>query len=418
MQIQPKSHLAEALQLLSRVPKEHEGRIAWDSNALDRGTFEVIYNLTFKPAIEDYIKDGAIWHALTECARAKDFSVPFFIRKLRTYLEGLVSKEKRSYTAVMQINAQWNANLPKKIISAGGRVNITTALPRAFRKVIDGLKEYERERLHLQSDFVYMTTKVVSSQDRSALTMAYDRMKHAMGIINLATHGYGVSQRMGFPSAPIGTFLAASPVFLIDTKAAKLGHWQSETNYPVRWKRNFSVWQSQDTEAIAKFAKNFASDLSRIDFKDRLVQSVLLFQEGLETTQIEVALLKFWTGIEVLCAREDREPSERIVERASSIFDDHRHATMRLTFIQEFRNKIVHRGDAGDHTLLCAQYGSLYLGALIKFFLWNVYKFRKRDMILEFLSLPLDEKKLAGSISLRRTRLRAAKRMAARLEET
>jgi hypothetical protein len=418
MQIQPNSHLAEALQFLSRGPKEHEGRIAWDSNALDRGTFEVIYNLTFKPAIEDYIKDGAIWHALTECARAKDFSVPFFIRKIRTYLEGLVSKEKRSYTAVMQINAQWNANLPKNIVSAGGRVDITTGLPRACRKVIDGLKEYERERLHLQSDFVYMTTKVVSSQDRSALTTAYDRMKYAMGIINLATHGYGVSQRMGFPSAPIGTFLAASPVFLIDTKAAKLGHWQSETNYPVRWKKKFSVWQSQDTEAIVKCAKNFASDLSRVDFKDRLVQSVLLFQEGLETTQIEVALLKFWTGIEVLCAREDREPSERIVARASSIFDDHRHATMRLIFIQEFRNKIVHRGDAGDHALLCAQYGSLYLGALIKFFLWNVYKFRKRDIILEFLSLPLDEKKLADSISLQRTRLRAAKRMAARLGET
>ncbi len=418
MQIQPKSHLAEALQTLSRVPKEHEGRISWDSHALDRGTFEVIYNLTFKPAIEDYIKDGAIWHALTECARAKDFSVPFFIRKLRAYLEGLVSKEKRSYTAVMQINAQWNANLPKTMIAAGGRVDISRTLPRACKKVIDGAKEHERERLHLQDDFVFMTTKVVSSQDRSALTMAYDRMKYAMGLINLATRGYGVSQRMGFPSAPLGTFLAASPVFLIDTGADKLGHWQSETNYPARWKRNFSVWQSQDTEAIVKFAKNFALDLSRIDFKDRLVQSVLLFQEGLETTQIEVALLKFWTGIEVLCAREDKEPSERVIERASSIFDDHRHATMRLSFIQEFRNKIVHRGDAGDHALLCAQYGSLYLGALIEFFVWNIYKFRKRDRILEFLSLPLDEKKLAESISLRRSRLRAAKRMAARERKT
>jgi hypothetical protein len=406
------------LQFLSRVPKEHEGRIAWDAAKLDRGTFEVIYNLTFKPAIEDYIKDGAVWHALTECARAKDFSVTFFIRKLRVYLDGLVSKEKRSYIAVMQVNAQRNAILPEKIVSAGGRVDITTVLPRSCGKVMDTLKDHERERLHLQDDFVYMTTKVVSSQDRSALTVAYDRMKYALGVINPATYGYGVSQRMGFPSAPIGTFLSASPVFMIDTKASKLGNWQSETNYPVRWKRNFHIWQAQETEAIAKFAKNFASDLSRIDFKDRLVQAVLLFQEGLETTQIEVALLKFWTGIEVLCAREDREPSERIVERASSIFDDHRHATMRLTFIQEFRNKIVHRGDAGDHTLLCAQYGSLYLGALIKFFLWNIYKFRERDVILDFLSLPLDEKKLADSIYLRRMRLRAAKRMATRLAET
>jgi hypothetical protein len=45
----------------------------------------------------------------------------------------------RSYTAVMQINAQWNANLPKTIVSAGGRVDITTRPPRGCRKVIDGL---------------------------------------------------------------------------------------------------------------------------------------------------------------------------------------------------------------------------------------------------------------------------------------
>jgi hypothetical protein len=278
MQIQFKSRLAEALQFLSRVPKEQEGRIAWESNALDRGTFEVIYNLTFKPAIEDFIKDGAVWHALTECARAKNFSVPFFIRKLRSYLEGLVGKEKRSYLAVMQVNAQRNVNLPKKIMSPTGRVNITAGLPRACRTVIGGLKDLERERLHLQDDFVFMTSRVVSSQDCSALTTAYDRMKYALGVINLATHGYGVSQRIGFPNAPIGTFLSASPVVMIDTTAKKLGHWQSETNCPVRWKRNFSVWQSQDTEAIAAFAKNFAGDLSRIDFKDRLVPAVLLFQ--------------------------------------------------------------------------------------------------------------------------------------------
>jgi hypothetical protein len=115
-------------------------------------------------------------------------------------------------------------------------VDIATALPRASRKVMDALKAHEHERLQLQDDFVYMSTKVVSSQDRSALTTAYDRMKYALGLINLATHGYGVSQRMGFPSAPIGTFLAASPVFMIETKAARLGNWQSEANYPTRWK--------------------------------------------------------------------------------------------------------------------------------------------------------------------------------------
>ena len=66
-------------------------------------------------------------------------------------------------------------------------------------------------------------------------------------------------------------------------------------------------------------------------------------------------------------AREGREPTQRVVERASSIFDDYGYAAMRLNFIQEFRNRVVHRGEAGDHALLCAQYGSAYLAALIRF---------------------------------------------------
>jgi hypothetical protein len=239
-------------------------------------------------------------------------------------------------------------------------------------------------------------------------------MKYALGVLNLATGGYGISWRSGFPNAPIGTFLSASPTFIVDATAAKLGNWQSENHYPSQWKQSFSVRQAQRLEQITKFAKHVSSDLSRVDFKERLVQSILLFQEGLETGHVEIALLKFWTGIEVLCAKDEREMAERIVERASSIFDDYRHVRMRLNFIQEFRNRIVHRGEAGDHALLCAQYGSLYLAELIRFFLWNKFKFRKWDMILDFLSLPLDEQKLERSITLGRKRLGAFKRMMAR----
>jgi hypothetical protein len=418
MQIHGKSELAEALQSLSKIPKEHEGRIVWESEALDHGTFELIYSLTFKPPIDDYYKESAIWHALHECARAKDFSARFFIQKLRSYLEGLLSRQPRSFTAVAQVNAQTAARLPEKILSVDGPVEIRSTLPPSCTKVVSKLKDYERSRLNLQDDFVYLIVKVTSSDQRAALDSAYRNMKYAVGVLNLASQGYGVSKRFGFPNAPIGTFLSASPIFIVDTAAVKLGNWQSENHYPTQWKRNFSVWQAQQTDVITKFAKHAADDLARIDFKERLVQSVLLFQEGLETGHIDIALLKFWTGIELLCAKEEREPSERVVERASSIFDDYRHAAMRLNFIQEFRNRLVHRGEAGDLALLCAQYGSLYLAALIQFFLWNIYKFRKREVILDFLSLPMDAKKLESNIALNRKRLKALKRVKPRAAAT
>jgi hypothetical protein len=91
-------------------------------------------------------------------------------------------------------------------------------------------------------------------------------------------------------------------------------------HYPTRWKRNFSVWQAQQADMITKFAKYVAADLARIDFKKHLVQSVLLFQEGLETGHIDIALLKFWTGIELLCAKEERESTERVARLCAPRF--------------------------------------------------------------------------------------------------
>ncbi|MBR1155227.1 hypothetical protein JQ575_32060 [Bradyrhizobium sp. JYMT SZCCT0428] len=133
----------------------------------------------------------------------------------------------------------------------------------------------------------------------NALNAAYRLMKYTLGVLNMAARGYGVSERFGYPNAPIGTFMSASPIFLIDAASRKLGNWQSESHYPLAWKRNFSVWQGQDAAYITRFTKNVSSDLARIDFKEKLVQAVILFQEGLETSHVEVALLKFWTGTRV-----------------------------------------------------------------------------------------------------------------------
>lgn len=404
--------MADALKFLSGIPKNDNGRISWESSDLDRGTFEVIYSLKFTPAIDDHIKDGAVWHVLNECARANDFSSKSFLQRLRAYLQDHFSQKPKNYFAIAQINANLSASLPSSIPSTSGPISIRTNLSKSCSKVVGELKGYERERLGLHDDFLYISCKVANTSERSALDVAYRAMKYGLGVLNLASRGYGVSYRSGFPNAPIGTFLLASPIFLIDTRERKLGGWQPESHYPAQWKRHFRVWQRQHPEHIATVAKHLQSDLSRIDFKERLIHAIVLLQEGLEATHIDTALLKFWTGIEVLYAKETREVSERIVERASSIFTDTRHAAMRLNFIQDFRNKIVHRGEAGDHALLCAQYGSIYLAELIRFFLWNRYKFRRRETILDFLSLPLDEEKLAKNILLNRKRLATVERRA------
>jgi hypothetical protein len=272
------------------------------------------------------------------------------------------------------------------------------------------LESHQRNRLGFHSDFLYLTCSVTSTDDRSAIDAAYRKIKSALGVLNLVSRGFGVSHRFGYPNAPLGRFLSASTICTIDRKNRKLGGYLSENHYPTTWKHSFTVWQRNDSLEISKLAKLCFKDLKRIDFADRIIQTIVLFQEGLESTHIDIALLKFWTGIELICAREEREPTERVVERASSIFVDSRHAAMRLNFIQDFRNKIVHRGDVGGHSLLCAQWGSIYLAELILFCLFNRFKFRTREQLLEYLSAPVDVAGLMRTISIYRKRLRALRK--------
>ena len=409
-----KTHLADALKSLATLPKNEGGRISWESGELERGTFEVIYSLTFDPSIDDHVKDGAVWHVLNECARANDFSTKFFQRRLNAFLDEHFRKQPKPLVAISQINARFNAGLPNRIPTPYGPVEIKSSLSKTDRAVIAKLEDYERTRLRFHDDFLYLICRVATADDRSAIDTAYRKIQYALGVLNLATHGFGVSYRSGFPNAPLGEFMLASAICTVDRRQRRFGGYLHENHYPTFWKRNFTAKNGQNAASITKFTTHYVRDLARIDFADRVIQAIVLFQEGLEALHIDAALLKFWTGIEVLCARDEREPSERVVERASSIFSDAKHAAMRLNFLQEFRNKLVHRGDIGDHALLCAQWGSIYLAGVIQFCVFNRFKFRARTQLLDYLSIPLDEGRLVETMLLYRKRLTTLKRRSKR----
>ena len=398
--------LIDALNALSQVPKNENGRIFWASDKLDEGTFGLIYSLKFNPPIDDYIKDGALWHVLNECARESNFSTKFFLQRLRAFIKAHLSKTQKTFVAVSQVNCNHSANMPKKLPSIFGQIEFAQSLSRLHQAVINKLSAHERSRLGLQNDFIYLTTKIKATDDRSAVDIAYRNIKFCLGVLNLVCNGFGVSKRFGYPHAPIGKFLSASSIFTIDRSRRKLGGYLSENHFPLLFKINFSVWQRLEIAEISKFARYYVSDVGRTDFSEKIVQAIILFQEGLETAHIDIALLKFWTGIELLCAKETKEPTERVVERASSIFVNPKHAAMRLNFIQKFRDRIVHQGDVGGHSVLCAQWGSIYLSHVIRFFLFNKYKLRKHSEVLDYLSTPLDQDKLVETIALHRKRLK------------
>jgi hypothetical protein len=128
-----------------------------------------------------------------------------------------------------QVNARASARLPARIPSAFGIIEIKPSLSKTEKAIIDKLEDYERRRLGLHDDFLYVTCRVAATDDRSAIDAAYRNIKFGLGMLNLITRGYGVSDRFGYPDAPIGKFLSASPIFTIDRGERKMGGYVRES---------------------------------------------------------------------------------------------------------------------------------------------------------------------------------------------
>src|SRR5205823_1710938 len=154
--------------------------------------------------IDDHVKDGALWHVLNECARAKDFSTKFFLARLRVFLTAHFTKQPKRLVAISQVNSRLSAGLPAKIPSACGWIEIKPSLSKADKAVITKLEPYERSRLGLHDDFLYFSCNIATTDDRSAIDAAYRNIKYGLGMLNLITAGYGVGKRFGYPNAPIG----------------------------------------------------------------------------------------------------------------------------------------------------------------------------------------------------------------------
>jgi hypothetical protein len=118
----------DALDQLSKIFKNEEGRISWPSWELDQGTFALIYNLRFDRNVDDHLKDAGIWKAINECAKANNFSSKFFIRQLKLFVDEYQNKVPKSYRFVTQVNCNYSTRLPKILHSFDGDISFQSSL--------------------------------------------------------------------------------------------------------------------------------------------------------------------------------------------------------------------------------------------------------------------------------------------------
>lgn len=394
-------------ELRSAYSINEQGRVSWPSDKLHSLTFGLIASLKFSPKIDDHLKDQCLWKTVNACAKVPNFSQPYFLRVLRSEIAELNSQKRRTFSVVTQLNVPRDRAFPKSIPSIYGSVEIRRQLRGWELEAAKDWRPEWRDYIDLHENFLLLRSRFKSRSARSAIDLGYRNIQCYIGIMNLASGGYGLSRRIGVPNVPLGKFLNASAYILSDAKDRDFGSWVTESFYP-----NFRLLEANsiNLEELPPLMTRWLRRIRNTDFEEKITTAIILFQEGLSAAHVEMALLKFWTCIELLCSRDGhRESTEKIIERVSSLFGEQDMAKLRLGFIAESRHSVVHRGESGDHALLCAQWASIYAAQIVGFCVYNVHGLKRRDDVLDYLNTPHSVERLNRVISMHRKRLRIVK---------
>jgi hypothetical protein len=406
--VKVKRDIGDVLKWLAKSFSTHEGRIAWPGE-LNEQSFQLVASITFTPRIEDHEKDDAIWRTINDCARLNNFEQNVFARKLRENIAKLLSRAEKSYIVTAQINVPNYLEFPPAVSSVYGPVSLSRHLSRSEQRLQSKKRPFETQKIQIENDFLFLRYKLKARSARSALQTGNRNLQCCVGILNLVTRGFGLSMRIGIPDAPLGGLMLASTTLLVDPALRTVGDWMILSQYPHLFKGSFTA-NSVNLPEIVPYTRLWVRQIKRTDFSDRLSNAITLFQEGLSATSIDVALIKLWTCIELLCARpSSKEPLDRVIERAAGIFYPPQVTKMRLEFIANSRHAVVHRGESGEHSLLCAQWASIYAADVIGFFAFNIHGLTKHSEILDYLSAPQSTDRLKDVIRIHSLRLKGIK---------
>jgi hypothetical protein len=148
-----------------------------------------------------------------------------------------------------------------------------------------------------------------------------------------------------------------------------------------------SVFRLDKPEKIQSNSRWALRRIERSPYKERVVDALLQFVRALDERDSTVSFIKLWTALETL-ATPGRADYDRLVKRCSFLFKEGEFHRQVLEHLKEYRNSIVHLGEASEHSRTHCFQLQLYFVNIVWFHIRNARIFQSIEEANEFLDLP------------------------------
>jgi len=156
-------------------------------------------------------------------------------------------------------------------------------------------------------------------------------------------------------------------------------------------------------KSISQLLARLNSPKMPIDFRQRIVSSLLLFVRAFDEPNPGTTFMSAWTALERLCLIDQNEGHEKIVERCSVLFKDNRmfHRSM-LIHLRERRNEYAHDGIISNNAKLLCYQAQSYIKHILSYLFFSANHFTRTEDALRLLSLKPDPDVIGKEIAARK----------------
>jgi hypothetical protein len=124
------------------------------------------------------------------------------------------------------------------------------------------------------------------------------------------------------------------------------------------------------------------------DFGDRLRDALVRYGRALDERNLNDAFVRLWGVLEDITGVGDGDSHERVVKRASAIWENPTYERVALHRLRKWRNRMVHEGEGTSDAELLIYDLKLYVEALLRFCVVHIKSFRDWNEYCAYLDLP------------------------------
>lgn len=315
------------------------------------------------------------------------------LSEMRSFESKYLRRPLQKYNLVTSISVNRVCKLKRKKVY-GCTISFCPFLPKVYGEGISEIIDHARHSItgEIPTNYMYVKVSVSAKSHDEAANKALDALDLMRGIWNFFENRKQDMRISSGKRNPVNKYILG-PLHTLHKPngklATKIWWYDLEYVYQIR-----PYDPSRAIEKLYKFESSVRKLIQKSKYSSDINTAILRYTRALDLTNWEDVFLRLWSVLEHLTGTSPNDSYKVTVRRAAFVFGGEKYARQVLTYLKDYRNRVVHSGSENYDIEAYMYQLKRFVEALMGFHLGSKYGFKSLADASRVLDLPCDRQEL------------------------